>query len=129
MRFDTRVSGTEAQHLVSRCIQAVEAEKKVMIGFRLGDLWTDIFTYTKGKNVGKPGVSLKARLLFISWIKVDGTLVYKAEPNLTEADEYDTEVSTTTAASTEPQASSPEPSQHAAEAADEAVAVAVTESF
>jgi hypothetical protein len=53
---------------------------KVLIGFRLGDLWTDIFTYTKGKNEGEPGVSLKARLLFVSWIKVDGQLVYKAEP-------------------------------------------------
>jgi len=41
VRFDTRVSGSEAQHLVRRCIQAVDAEKKVMIGFRLGDLWTD----------------------------------------------------------------------------------------
>ncbi len=39
VRFDTRVSGSEAQHLVRRCIEAVEAEKKVMIGFRLSDLW------------------------------------------------------------------------------------------
>src|SRR3546814_13557884 len=41
VRFDTRGSRSEAQHLVRRCIQAVDAEKKVMIGFRLGDLWTD----------------------------------------------------------------------------------------
>lgn len=78
-RFDVRVSGTEAQHLIRRCEDAVKAERKVLIGFRLGDLWTDIFTYTKGKNEGKPGVSLKARLLFVSWIKVDGEFVYKAE--------------------------------------------------
>jgi hypothetical protein len=57
VRFDTRVSGSEAQHLVRRCIDAVEAEKKVMIGFRLGDLWTDIFTYSKGKNVPASPVS------------------------------------------------------------------------
>jgi len=79
VRFDTRVSGSEAQHLVRRCIQAVDAEKKVMIGFRLGDLWTDTFTYSKGKRAGEQGVSLKARLLFVSWIKVGGQLVYKAE--------------------------------------------------
>ena len=84
VRFDTRVSGSEAQHLVRRCIQAVDAEKKVMIGFRLGDLWTDTFTYSKGKRAGEQGVSLKARLLFVSWIKVDGKLVYKAEPKPTE---------------------------------------------
>ncbi|VFR32218.1 FIG051360: Periplasmic protein TonB, links inner and outer membranes [plant metagenome] len=90
-RFDTKVSGSEAQHLVRRCIDAVEAEKKVLIGFRLGDLWTDIFTYTKGKNEGKPGVSLKARLLFVSWIKVDGELVYKAEPKPADTDERETD--------------------------------------
>lgn len=62
-RFDVKVCGRDAQHLIRKCEQAVKAERKVLIGFRLGDLWTDIFTYTKGKNVGKPGVSLKARLL------------------------------------------------------------------
>jgi hypothetical protein len=78
-RFDVRVSGSEAQHLIRRCEEAVKAERKVLIGFRLGDLWTDIFTYTKGKRTGEQGVSLKARLIFVNWIKVDGQLVYKAE--------------------------------------------------
>lgn len=77
--FDVRVSGTDAQHLVRRCEEAVKAERKVLIGFRLGDLWPDLFTYTKGKRQGETGVSLKGRLLFVSWIKVDGKLVYKAE--------------------------------------------------
>ena len=79
VRFDARVSGAEAQHLVRRCAQAVEAGRKVLIGFKLGDLWTDIFTYAKGKRAGEQAVSLKARLLFIRWIKVDGKLEYKAE--------------------------------------------------
>ncbi|MDR0578703.1 MAG: DUF3577 domain-containing protein [Candidatus Accumulibacter sp.] len=84
-RFDCRVSGKEAQHLVRRCQQAVDAKRKVLIGFKLGDLWTDIFTYTKGERAGKQGVSLKARLLYIRWIKVDGKLEYKAErPEATE---------------------------------------------
>lgn len=130
VRFDTRISGSEAQHLVRRCIQAVDAEKKVMIGFRLGDLWTDIFTYSKGKRAGEQGVSLKARLLFVSWIKIDGKLAYKAEPKPTDADERDTDVAPTSA---EPQATAPEPSRPAADAADEAAADApaleVAESF
>lgn len=50
------------------------------MGFRLGDLWTDLFRYSRGDKAGKTGVSLKARLLFISWIKVDGQLVYQARP-------------------------------------------------
>lgn len=140
VRFDTRVSGSEAQHLVRRCIEAVEAEKKVMIGFRLGDLWADIFTYSKGKNAGNPGVSLKARLLFVSWIKVDGKLVYKAEPK--PVDSADTsarepEVPATSAAPAdmpaEQQAPESAPAEPADEAADEAPAdaraLAVAESF
>lgn len=131
VRFDTRVSGAEAQHLVRRCIQAVDAEKKVMIGFRLGDLWADTFTYSKGKRAGEQGVSLKARLLFVSWIKVDGKLVYKAEPKPTEADEREPEVPATTDAPAAQHASAPEPSQSADEAFDEtdAPALAVAESF
>jgi hypothetical protein len=81
-RFDVKVSGHDAQHLIRKCEEAVNAERKVLIGFRIGDLWTDIFTYTKGVNQGKPGVSLKARLLFVSWIKVDGEMVYKAESKI-----------------------------------------------
>lgn len=78
-RFDVKVTGHDAQYLIRRCANAVKAERKVLIGFRLGDLWTDLFSYTKGKNAGKPGISLKARLLFVSWIKIDGRTVYKAE--------------------------------------------------
>ncbi|MCK9987920.1 MAG: hypothetical protein AzoDbin1_04392 [Azoarcus sp.] len=130
VRFDTRVSGSEAQHLVRRCIDAVEAERKVMIWFRLGDLWTDTFTYSKGKRAGEQGVSLKARLLFISWIKVDGKLVYKAEPKPTDGDERDTEVPATSAPA-ESQPAAPEPSGSASVAGDEAdaSALAVAESF
>ncbi|MEJ0038859.1 MAG: STY4534 family ICE replication protein [Gammaproteobacteria bacterium] len=62
-RFDVRVTGSDAQQLIRRCAQAVSTQRKVLIGFRLGDLWTDLFTYTKGKNAGRPGVSHKARLL------------------------------------------------------------------
>ncbi|ERY96125.1 STY4534 family ICE replication protein [Pseudomonas aeruginosa] len=133
VRFDTRVSGSEAQHLVRRCSQAVEAEKKVLIGFRLGDLWTDTFTYTKGKRAGEHGVSLKARLLFIGWIKVDGKLVYKAEPKPTEADEREPDAPATTDTPAEQQAAVPQPSEPVVDAADEATAdapaLAVAESF
>jgi hypothetical protein len=91
-RFDVRVSGKDAQHLIRRCLPAVEADRKVLIGFKLGDLWTDIFTYAKGKHAGEQAVSLKARLLFVGWIKVDGKLEYKAEPK-GQADEDPAEVS------------------------------------
>lgn len=83
-RFDCRVSGKDAQHLIRRCEQAVGEGKKVLAAFRLGDLWTDIFTYSKGPKEGQTGVSLKARLLLIRWIKVDGEMVYTAAPKADE---------------------------------------------
>lgn len=79
-RFDCKVSGGEADKLIRRCMAAVAAEKKVLIGFRLGDLIADPFIYKGGDKKGETGISLKARLLFVSWIKVDGAMVYKAEP-------------------------------------------------
>lgn len=78
--FDVIVSGTEAQGLVKRYREAVEQNRKVLIGFRLGDLWTDLFRYNRGEKSGSTGVSLKARLLFISWIKIDGEYVYRTRP-------------------------------------------------
>lgn len=83
-RFDCRVSGKDAQHLVRRCEQAVGEGKKVLTGFRVGDLWPDVFTYSKGPKEGQTGVSLKARLLLIRWIKVDGVTVYTSAPTTEE---------------------------------------------
>ena len=50
------------------------------MSFRIGDIWTDCFIYEKGDKKGQPGASLKGRLLFIGWIKVDGDTVYQAKP-------------------------------------------------
>ena len=76
--FDLKVVGKDAEHLVRRCEQAVADRRKVLVGFRIGDLWIDTFTYTKGPHAGEKGHSLKGRLLYISWIKIDGQLVYTA---------------------------------------------------
>jgi hypothetical protein len=78
--IDCNVVGTEAEHLIRRCQKAVDAGKKVLVSFRIGDIWADAFTYMKGEKKGQPGASIKGRLLFISWIKVDGELVHQAKP-------------------------------------------------
>ncbi|WP_425928697.1 STY4534 family ICE replication protein [Pseudomonas sp. NyZ201] len=78
--IDCNVVGAEAESLVKRCQQAVEANKKVLVSFRIGDIWADAFTYEKGDKKGQAGASLKGRLLYIGWIKVDGKLVYEAKP-------------------------------------------------
>ncbi|MEZ2743850.1 STY4534 family ICE replication protein [Halopseudomonas bauzanensis] len=76
---DCNVVGKEAEKQIRRCQQAVDAEMKVLIGFRIGDIWPDIFTYEKGPKQGQTGVSLKGRLLYIGWIKINGEMVYQAK--------------------------------------------------
>lgn len=117
-RFDCKVAGGEAERLIRQYWDAVKAEKKVLLSFRIGDLWIDSFLYEKGEKQGQPGASLKGRLLFIDWIKVDGKLEYKAparqeatasaEPiessTDAETDEPDTTMDTPTASDAPPSA-------------------------
>lgn len=84
-RFDCKVTGGEAEKLIRKCQKAVTEKRKVLIGFRIGDIYTELFTYTSGDKNGQPGVSLKGRLLFISFIKIDGVEVYKAQPRETQS--------------------------------------------
>ncbi|PMV25261.1 MULTISPECIES: STY4534 family ICE replication protein [unclassified Pseudomonas] len=95
--FDVTVCGAEAQQLVNRYASAVDQGRKVLMGFRLGDLWTDLFRYSRGEKSGETGVSLKARLLFVSWVKVDGKLVYQARPKAESDDAVAAQASDTSA--------------------------------
>ncbi|WP_111414581.1 STY4534 family ICE replication protein [Billgrantia lactosivorans] len=114
-RFDCRVSGRQAEKLVKRCEQAVNMDKKVLIGFRLGDLWTDTFVYQKGKRQGETGVSLKARLLFVSWIKINGDMVYQ-EPRRDDdqQEQYEQMAATEDAAPLQPDPVPTQPNGYAA---------------
>ncbi|MGB3288564.1 MAG: DUF3577 domain-containing protein [Burkholderiaceae bacterium] len=76
--IDTVVTTTDAQHLVRRCVEAVQAERKVLIAFRLNDMKTDPYLRTKGDRAGEAALSLKSNLIHISLIKVDGQQVYPA---------------------------------------------------
>ncbi|MDZ7840847.1 MAG: STY4534 family ICE replication protein [Gammaproteobacteria bacterium] len=71
-RFDCRVSGRHAQAVVQQLMPAVAAGQKVLVGFKLGDLYAETFTYTRGERQGETGISLKARVLKITWAKVNG---------------------------------------------------------
>jgi hypothetical protein len=77
--FDCKVVGEKAQELVQKCEDAVDAKRKVLVVFRLGDPWIDVFTYNKGEKQGQTGTSFKTRLLHIGMIKIDGKLVYQAD--------------------------------------------------
>ena len=77
-RFDCKVATGEADRLIREHLEDVRADRKVLIAFRIGDIWVDPFLYEKGERKGQPGASLKGRLIFIEWIKVDGQLSYRA---------------------------------------------------
>ena len=74
--FECRVSGKQAQEIVRQVKPAVEGKLKVLIGFTLSDLFAEPFTFKNGDRAGETGISLKARLLRVSWAKVDGQPFY-----------------------------------------------------
>ena len=77
--FECRVSGRQAQEVVRQVQPAIEGKLKVLIGFTLSDLFAESFTFKSGDKAGETGISLKARLLRVSWAKVDGHPFYKAQ--------------------------------------------------
>ncbi|MBJ2164368.1 DUF3577 domain-containing protein [Acidovorax sp. IB03] len=83
--FDTIVATPEAGHLVRRCVQAIEGDRKVLIAFGLNDMKVDPYIRTKGERAGEPGASLESTLVHIGLIKIDGTQVYPASQAQAEA--------------------------------------------
>lgn len=82
--FDTIVDDADAAHLIRRCTQAVEENKKVLIAFRLNDMVADAYIRTQGEKAGEPGGTMESKLIHIGMIKIDGELVYsdKAEADV-----------------------------------------------
>ena len=79
-KFDCRVSGAEAQKIVTLLEPDVAAEKTVIIGFKIADIYPELFTFEKGDKKGQPGVSIKGRLLRVKFAKVNGEAVDLPEP-------------------------------------------------
>ncbi|WP_137821600.1 DUF3577 domain-containing protein [Pseudomonas sp. D(2018)] len=77
--IETTVADDSAQHLVQRCIQAVETKKKVLLAFTLNDMKAEAYVRSKGEHAGEVGGSLKSKLMRIGLIKVDGVQVYPLE--------------------------------------------------
>ena len=79
-KFDCRVSGAEARKIVKLLEPDVAAEKTVIIGFKIADIYPELFTFEKGDKKGQPGVSIKGRLLRVKFAKVNGETVDLPEP-------------------------------------------------
>ena len=79
-KFDCRVSGADAKEVIKRLQADVAAEKSVIIGFRIADIYPEMFTFEKGDRKGQPGVSIKGRLLRIKFAKVNGEPIDVPQP-------------------------------------------------
>ena len=58
----------------------VAAEKTVIIGFKIADIYPELFTFEKGDRKGQPGVSIKGRLLRVKFAKVNGEALDLPQP-------------------------------------------------
>ena len=79
-RFDCRVSGADAKKIVKQLEPDVTAEKTVLIGFKIADIYPELFTFEKGEKKGQPGVSIKGRLLRVKFAKVNGESLDLPQP-------------------------------------------------
>ena len=86
-KFDLRVTGAEAKRIVAMLKPEVDTKKPVLIGFRIGDIYPELFTYERGDKAGQQGVAIKGRLLKIGFAKVDGQAVtLPVEPPQSQSD-------------------------------------------
>ena len=76
--FDLRVTDVEAQRLVNEAKEAVAANEKVIVAFTIGDIYTH--SYTKRVDGADEVRAInKGRLIGISYMKIDGEIVYRRE--------------------------------------------------
>jgi hypothetical protein len=74
-KFDCKVSGAEARKVIKLLEPSVTADKAVIVGFRIGDVYPELFTFEKGEKRGQTGMTIKGRLLRIKFAKVNGVAV------------------------------------------------------
>ena len=58
----------------------IAAEKTVIIGFKIADIYPEMFTFEKGDRKGELGVSIKGRLLRVKFAKVNGESLDLPQP-------------------------------------------------
>lgn len=81
--FDLRVSSAEAIELIEGLQAEVDARRKVLISFRVADIYAHSYERDARDQNGRPtgqkelAALIKGRLIMINSIKVDGQLVYQ----------------------------------------------------
>ena len=81
--YDVKVSGEEAIELIDSLIPEIQAHRKVLVSFRIGDIYPHTYQRKErdqdGRDTGKMETAslIKGRLLLIYSIKVDGVEKYR----------------------------------------------------
>ncbi len=77
--FDVRIVNEEALNVLLNCMDETDKDTKVLVGFKIGDIYPETFTYQSGNKQGQTGVMLKGRLIKLNWLKINNELVYKPQ--------------------------------------------------
>lgn len=87
--FDLKVSGQEAIDLVESLQDAVNQRRKVLVCFRVADIYAHSYEREVRDQNGRPtgkqeqAALIKGRLILINSVKVDGQLVYTRPETVT----------------------------------------------
>lgn len=96
--FDLRVSGQDAIELVQSLQEEVNQNRKVLVSFRIADIYPHSYERKVRDAQGRPtnemeqAALIKGRLILINSVKVDGQLVYtrpEADPAPTDQHQYE----------------------------------------
>lgn len=82
--IDCIVVEEEAKNVMLNLVDTDEQDVKYMIGFNIGDIYPEMFTYKSGSKQGQTGISLKGRLIKIKWLKKNNELIYEPETKSAE---------------------------------------------
>lgn len=81
-QFDVIIRGALALERVKSLQTAVSNRQKVLVQFKLGDIYPDLFVHEHGDRKGQHGVAIKGRLLQLGHTRIDGIPIDWAEAGL-----------------------------------------------
>ena len=71
-RFDCRISSDQALEAIQLAQQAIDEQKAVLVGFRIGDIYPEAWESRDKDGKLRSGVAIKGRLIKVQFIKIDG---------------------------------------------------------
>lgn len=71
-KFDVKCTGRNTAEIVRLLEPMINAKKRVIVGFRVADIYPDSYVAKGGAREGEMIIELKGRLLKISFAKCDG---------------------------------------------------------